>query len=85
MIRPIVPALVLLCGVASGKFAMPHEVPVERLIRNLEARVKKSPLDVRAHYALARVHSLALSAKAKTSTASRKRRAQVAMYSGVQR
>jgi hypothetical protein len=28
--------------------------------------VKKSPLDVRAHYALARVHSLALFAKAKT-------------------
>jgi hypothetical protein len=42
MIRPIVPAILLLCGVALGMFRMPHEVPVERLIRNLEARVKNA-------------------------------------------
>ena len=39
-----------------------EDVPVTRLIRNLQRRVEQHPKSADAHYALARVHSLAYSA-----------------------
>jgi len=36
-----------------------EDVPVARLVTNLEARIAKNPRDAQAHYVLARVHSMA--------------------------
>lgn len=51
----------LLPSAASGKFAVPAEVPVERLIRNIGAYIQEHPDDAMGYYTLARVHNLAFS------------------------
>lgn len=51
---------------ALAKFAMPGEVPVERLIKNVGAYVKEHPREAQGYYTLGRVHYLALSMKSKT-------------------
>jgi hypothetical protein len=51
---------------ALAKFAMPGEVPVDRLIKNVGAYVKEHPQEAQGYYTLGRVHYLALSMKSKT-------------------
>ncbi|MCY2950828.1 MAG: hypothetical protein NTU53_02495 [Planctomycetota bacterium] len=55
--------IVLLPSAASGKFAVPAEVPVERLIRNIGAYIQEHPDDAMGYYTLGRVHNLAFSLK----------------------
>jgi hypothetical protein len=46
-------AMVGLSGASAwGKFAMPAEVPVERLIKNVGAYVKEHPKDAMGYYTL---------------------------------
>lgn len=44
-----------------ARFAPPElkDIPLERLIANIDAKVKKSPDDAQAHHHLARVHAMA--------------------------
>jgi hypothetical protein len=62
----LVVALSMICGKASARFAMPRDVPVERLIKNVGAYVKEHPKDAMGYYMLGRVNYLALSLKSKT-------------------
>ena len=55
-------ALFVLLGLhrpAGAEFMQPELVPVERLIKNAEARLAKNPADAKAQYTLARIHYLA--------------------------
>jgi len=58
----------VLIPVAAGKFKVVElqDVPVERLVANLEAAVKKDPKNVQALVNLARVHGMAYSLKTET-------------------
>jgi len=51
---------------AWAKFAMPQEVPVDRLITNVSAYVKEHPKEAMGYYTLGRLNYLALSLKSKT-------------------
>jgi hypothetical protein len=64
--RMMLVAMALWSSQAAAKFAMPGEVPVERLIKNVGAYVKEHPKDAQGFYTLGRVHYLALSMKSKT-------------------
>lgn len=46
-------------GPAAGHWAMPTGVPVERVVRNVEAYLEEHPDDAEAHYLLGRVHGYA--------------------------
>lgn len=49
----------LCLSAASGKFMGPQDVPVDRLVQNAGAYLKKHPRDPEAVYILARIHYLA--------------------------
>lgn len=55
--------LALLPLVASAKMAAPENVPVERLIKNVEAALKANPKDTDQLFLLARLHSMAYAQK----------------------
>src|SRR5262245_9492569 len=59
----------LLVAPARGEYAAVQleKVPVERLVTNLEAAVKKDPKDVAALVNLARVHGMAYAQKTETA------------------
>ena len=50
----------LLALPAAAEFEIPDAVPVDRLIKNVEAYIGKNPNDTKAYYILARLHSLAV-------------------------
>ncbi len=50
--------------VAWGKFAMPVNAPVERLVSNMAAYVKAHPRDANGYYTLGRIHYLAFALNA---------------------
>jgi hypothetical protein len=54
-------ASLVVCGkfVAWGKFAMPTNAPVERLVSNMADYVKAHPRDANGYYTLGRIHYLA--------------------------
>jgi hypothetical protein len=62
----VVGVILVLGGQAWGKFMMPQEVPVERLITNVTAYVKEHPKEAQGYYTLGRINYLALSLKSKT-------------------
>lgn len=66
VVRTMLIMLALCSSQALAKFAMPGEVPVERLIKNVGAYVKEHPKEAQGYYTLGRVHYLALSMKSKT-------------------
>jgi hypothetical protein len=55
--------IVFLARAACAEFVMPTAAPVERLVKNTEAKLAKRPGDVETIYQLARVHYLAFSLK----------------------
>lgn len=55
--------LLMLPLFAAAKMAAPESVPVERLIQNVEAALKKNPKDTDQLFLLARLHSLAYARK----------------------
>jgi len=65
------PALMAVCFVmvwavpspAPAMFAMPQPVPVDRIVKNTEAKLAKTPEDLEMRYQLARVHYLAFALK----------------------
>lgn len=57
--KKLVALLVLLPVASVAKMAMPEDVPVDRLIRNVEAALKAQPNDPDQLFLLARLHSLA--------------------------
>jgi hypothetical protein len=64
-------ACLLLTPASQGRYARVEveQVPVERLVTNLEAAVKKDPASVQALVNLARVHGMAYALKTDTDTA----------------
>src|SRR5678815_895510 len=61
---PVAAALfVALSPNSAAKFAMPQPVPVDRIVKNTEAKLAKNPEDNETRYQLARVHYLAFSLK----------------------
>ena len=56
----------IVAATAFGKFRTPGEVPVKRLIENLEAQIKSEPGDPKLRYILARTHYLAFATGAET-------------------
>jgi len=73
LIVPVVLVVFLIWAAspASGKYRMPDlvNVPVERLVKNLEELVKKDAKDVQARHNLARVHAMAYALKIDTAEA----------------
>lgn len=57
--KKLVALLVLLPVASVAKMAMPEDVPVDRLIRNVEAALKAQPNDPDQLFLLARLHLLA--------------------------
>ena len=58
----LVGLLSLLCVLFQNPFGLwvqPTEVPLERLLQNTEAYIRKNPKDAQGYYVLGRVHSLA--------------------------
>src|SRR5262245_63412628 len=51
---------------AFGIFDTPRDVPVDRLVKNLESYIAEHPDDAQGYYNLARVHSLAFTLKARS-------------------
>src|SRR5262245_38253698 len=51
---------------AFAKFAIPTDVPVDRLVKNLKSYIAEHPDDAQGYYNLARVHSLAFTLKARS-------------------
>jgi hypothetical protein len=61
---PVVCAIALaLTPLANAKFAMPTPTPVDRIVKNTEARLAQKPDDLELRYELARVHYLAFALK----------------------
>jgi hypothetical protein len=56
VVRTMLIMLALCSSQALAKFAMPGEVPVERLIKNVGAYVKEHPKEAQGYYTLGRVH-----------------------------
>jgi hypothetical protein len=59
-------ALTVIVGiaeVANGHGAIPHDVPVDRLVANLTKYIEEHPEDPEGYYRLGRVHTLALETK----------------------
>ncbi|MBI3760220.1 MAG: hypothetical protein HY269_10785 [Deltaproteobacteria bacterium] len=52
-----------------GMWMQPAEVPLERLLRNTEAYIKKNPNEAQGYYVLGRLHSLAFARETKTIAA----------------
>ena len=55
--------LVALSPISQAMFAMPQPVPVDRIVKNTEAKLAKNPEDNETRYQLARVHYLAFALK----------------------
>lgn len=53
-------AITLLATSSLSRWMTPHEVPIERLLPQLERRVERSPDDAHARYLLGRVHGAAV-------------------------
>src|SRR5262245_50744531 len=71
---PLLGLLVIVAGVgapmlAFARYARPdiEKVPVERLVKNLEERIKQKPDDAEAVFNLARVHAMAYALKSDTA------------------
>lgn len=65
-LRTLLLASLLTCAAidpASAKFAMPMPTPIDRIIKNTEAKLEKTPDDTELRYQLARVHYLAYTLK----------------------
>lgn len=62
--RYIVVVLVILAGVAAGRWMQPVYVPVDRMIENATAYIAEEPNDPSGYYTLARIHYLAFANKA---------------------
>ena len=58
-VAAIVSAIAINAPTASAKFAQPQNVPIDRLVANQTAFLKKNPNDWKATYTLARIHYLA--------------------------
>src|SRR5689334_9577356 len=58
--------LLLLPVLASAMWAMPDQVPIGRLLKNVKTDLEKFPKDTYLHYLSARLHSLAFATEAKT-------------------
>lgn len=56
-------AVMLAAGMAQGHGMIPSDAPAERLIKNLEAKLKDHPEDAESQYRLGRVHLLVLERK----------------------
>lgn len=56
-------AAMLAAGMAQGHGMIPRDAPAERLIKNLEAKLKDRPDDAESQYRLGRVHLLVLERK----------------------
>jgi hypothetical protein len=62
----------LLAGLLQSPFGLwvaPIELPLERLLRNVEDHIKKNPNDAQGYYVLGRLHSLAFAKETKTIAA----------------
>jgi hypothetical protein len=51
------------CNIVKAMFAIPSEVPVDRLVANATAYIEENPKDVNGYYVLGRIHYLAFSNK----------------------
>lgn len=59
-------AICAACGLGQGMFMMPEQVPIDRVVRNIEAYRKEHPGDSQAYFLLARVNYLAVAVKSGT-------------------
>ena len=64
-----------LCGAGWAMYMRPdiEQVPVARLVQNLEARLKDNPTDAQTMFNLARLHAMAYALKSDTAQVLKKR------------
>lgn len=63
---PILAAIIAVSGAAPdtlGHGIIPRDTPVDRIVKNVEARLAKNPDDAEAHYVLGRAHALVFERK----------------------
>lgn len=61
--RACTAAIMLAAGMAFGHGMIPRDAPADRLVKNLEAKLKEQPKDAKTRYRLGRVHYLVLELK----------------------
>jgi len=71
-----------LCSTGLARYIRPdiEQVPVERLVQNLEARLKDNPTDAQTMFNLARLHAMAFALKSDTAPVWKKREEQGAWF-----